>query len=154
MIIPSDVSGSRMAMKRVVILLLIVLVSWAYQATRPPPPRVCGSHGGPPVTAPRIRLRDGRHLAYKEYGVPRELAKYKIISVHGFSSSRHDAVFETALSKVLQISKCTYIYIYIHMYVCISLCEFYMLAFHHWVQYCISLPFDFEHDLLRQYIGF
>ena len=105
-----------MAMKRVVILLLIVLVSWAYQATRPPPPRVCGSHGGPPVTAPRIRLRDGRHLAYKEYGVPRELAKYKIISVHGFSSSRHDAVFETALSKVLQISKCTYIYIY--TYVC------------------------------------
>ncbi|CAL5334548.1 unnamed protein product [Camellia sinensis] len=32
------------------------------EATRPPPPRICGSADGPPVTAPRIKLSDGRHL--------------------------------------------------------------------------------------------
>ncbi|CAN6329977.1 unnamed protein product [Urochloa humidicola] len=41
---------------------------------KPPAPRVCGAEGGPPVTAPRIRLRDGRHLAYCESGVPKEQA--------------------------------------------------------------------------------
>ncbi|CAK9141696.1 unnamed protein product [Ilex paraguariensis] len=50
---------------------------------------ICGSPGSPPITAPRIKLRDGRHLAYKEHGVPKETAKYKIISVHGFASTRH-----------------------------------------------------------------
>lgn len=88
-------------MKRVALVLFIVLVSWGYQATQPPAVKVCGSQGGPPITAPRVRLRDGRQLAYKEHGVPREVAKYKIISVHGFSSSRHDAVFATTLSKVI-----------------------------------------------------
>ncbi|EXB36964.1 hypothetical protein L484_018340 [Morus notabilis] len=58
---------------------------------RPAPPRICGTPGGPPITSPRIKLKDGRHLAYKEYGVPREEAKYKIVFVHGFSGSRHDA---------------------------------------------------------------
>ncbi|KAL5568593.1 hypothetical protein UlMin_025168 [Ulmus minor] len=77
--------------KRVAFVLLIVLLSWAYQATRPPPPKLCGSPGGPPVMGPRIKLRDGRHLAYKEYGVPKDKARYKIILVHGFSSCRHEA---------------------------------------------------------------
>uniref|UniRef100_A0A1J3DQQ8 AB hydrolase-1 domain-containing protein n=3 Tax=Noccaea caerulescens TaxID=107243 RepID=A0A1J3DQQ8_NOCCA len=36
----------------------------------------------------RIKLRDGRFLAYKERGVPKEEAKYKIILVHGFGSSK------------------------------------------------------------------
>ncbi|EXB36965.1 hypothetical protein L484_018341 [Morus notabilis] len=73
-------------------------LSRAYQAIQPPPPKICGSPGGPPITAPRIKLRDGRHLAYKEYGMPREKAKNKIIFVHGFSSCRHDAVIATTLS--------------------------------------------------------
>lgn len=88
-------------LKRIAIVLVIVLVSWAYQAIRPPPPKICGSPGGPPITAPRIKLRDGRHLAYKEYGVPKETAKYKIVYVHAFASSRHDAVIATTLSPVL-----------------------------------------------------
>ncbi|KAE8670055.1 Detected protein of confused Function [Hibiscus syriacus] len=44
------------------------------------------------------RLKDGRCLAYKEYGVPTDVAKYKIIYVHGFKSSRHNAYVATTLS--------------------------------------------------------
>lgn len=69
------------------VLGLGVLV-WGYRAVKPPPPRICGSPNGPPVTSPRIKLSDGRHLAYKERGVPKELAKYKVILVHGFDSSK------------------------------------------------------------------
>ncbi|CAA7053347.1 unnamed protein product [Microthlaspi erraticum] len=36
----------------------------------------------------RVKLRDGRFLAYRETGVPKEEAKYKIILVHGFGSSK------------------------------------------------------------------
>lgn len=81
--------------KRTIVVLLIGFVAWAYQVTHPPPPKVCGSPNGPPITAPRIKLRDGRHLAYKEHGVPNEIAKYKIIFAHGFGSSRHDASIAT-----------------------------------------------------------
>lgn len=66
----------------------IGLLGWAYQALKPPPPKICGSPGGPPVRSPRIKLSDGRHLAYKESGVPKEDAKYKIIVIHGFNSSK------------------------------------------------------------------
>lgn len=89
--------------REITVILLIGFVAWAYQATRPPPPNVCGSPGGPAITAPRIKLRDGRHLAYKEHGVSKELAKYKIIFVHGFGSSRHDAAIAANLSPVLEI---------------------------------------------------
>lgn len=79
------------------VVLLIGFLAWAHQSFRPPPPRICGSLGGPPITGPRIKLRDGRHLAYKEHGVPKETAKYKVILVHGFSSSRHDAALATSV---------------------------------------------------------
>ncbi len=42
------------------------------------------------VTAPRVWMRDGQFLAYKERGVPREMAQYHVISVHGYGRSRHD----------------------------------------------------------------
>ncbi|CAL9053558.1 unnamed protein product [Musa banksii] len=71
---------------------LVGLASWYYAVEiRPPPPTPCGSEDGPPVTAPRIRLRDGRFLAYSETGVPRERAAYKIVHCHGFGSSRLDS---------------------------------------------------------------
>lgn len=76
---------------RILGVVLIALLAWAFSAIRPPPPKICGSVGGPAITAPRIKLRDGRHLAYKEHGVPITVAKYKIIYIHGFSNSRHDA---------------------------------------------------------------
>nr|DAD28817.1 TPA_asm: hypothetical protein HUJ06_030285 [Nelumbo nucifera] len=73
---------------RIAAVLLGGLLSWAYKATRPPPPKICGSPDGPPVTSPRIKLSDGRYLAYKERGVPKAEANYKIIVVHGFDSSK------------------------------------------------------------------
>jgi len=63
-----------------------------------PAPRVCGAHGGPPVTARRVRLRDGRHLAYEESGVPREAARYRIVFSHGFSGSRLDSLRASQVS--------------------------------------------------------
>ncbi|CAA7043237.1 unnamed protein product [Microthlaspi erraticum] len=65
---------------------------------KPPPPKLCGSPGGPPITAPRIKLRDGRNLAYKEHGVPREKARRKVIFIHGSNCCRHDAIYATLLS--------------------------------------------------------
>lgn len=63
-------------------------VVWAFLAIKPPPPKICGSPGGPPVTSPRIKLSDGRYLAYKERGVSKEEAKCKVVLVHGFDSSK------------------------------------------------------------------
>ncbi|XP_057953680.1 uncharacterized protein LOC131147988 [Malania oleifera] len=72
----------------VVALLMVGISTWAYTAIKPPPPKRCGSPNGPPVTSPRIRLSDGRYLAYKEAGVPKDRAKYKVILTHGFDSSK------------------------------------------------------------------
>ncbi|KAL7108027.1 hypothetical protein ACP275_06G089900 [Erythranthe tilingii] len=76
---------------KIIVVLLTGFLAWAYLAFCPPPPRLCGSIGGPAIEGPRIKLRDGRHLAYKEHGVPIERANYKIIYVHGFGSSKHEA---------------------------------------------------------------
>ncbi|CAI0423533.1 unnamed protein product [Linum tenue] len=72
-----------------VLLLLAGLVAWGYQAIQPPPPKICGSCDGPPVTASRIQLRDGRHLAYQERGVSKDVAKIKVVFIHGFDSDPH-----------------------------------------------------------------
>lgn len=80
-----------------VLIVVVAVGAWAFQSAHPPPPGICGAHGGPPVTASRIKLRDGRHLAYKETGVPREKARFKIIFVHGFDSCRHDVVLTSVL---------------------------------------------------------
>ncbi|XP_043700568.1 uncharacterized protein LOC122651297 [Telopea speciosissima] len=73
---------------RIAVVLLVGLLGWAYQTTQPPPPKICGSPGGPSVTSPRIKLSDGRHLAYRESGVPKDKAKYRILFVHGFGVSK------------------------------------------------------------------
>ncbi|XP_022144648.1 uncharacterized protein LOC111014285 isoform X2 [Momordica charantia] len=82
-------------------LLFVGFSARFYLAIQPPPPKICGSPGGPPITSLRIKLRDGRHLAYKEHGVPRNKAKYKIVSVHGFDSCRHDTVAARVLAPEL-----------------------------------------------------
>ncbi|MED6165307.1 hypothetical protein PIB30_098360 [Stylosanthes scabra] len=82
-----------MALKRSALLLVpLIGLGCSYRAIRPAPPRT------PTITSPRIRLRDGRHLAYKEFGVPKELAKNKMVFLHGFASSRHD----TAIADILR----------------------------------------------------
>lgn len=76
---------------RAAIVLLIGLLGMVYQATQlpPPPNRTDDSPNDEfPVASPRIRLGDGRYLAYREIGVPKEKAKHKIIIVHGFGSSK------------------------------------------------------------------
>ncbi|KAI8563444.1 hypothetical protein RHMOL_Rhmol03G0111900 [Rhododendron molle] len=78
-------------------VVLIGFLAWAFQAIVPPPPNICGTPNGPPITAARIQLRDGRHLAYAESGVPKERAKYKFVFFHGFSSGRNDRSFATPI---------------------------------------------------------
>uniref|UniRef100_A0A803L2S8 AB hydrolase-1 domain-containing protein n=1 Tax=Chenopodium quinoa TaxID=63459 RepID=A0A803L2S8_CHEQI len=87
-----------MSKKTLVLFVLVASLAWVDRALRPPPPKLCGSSGGPSITAPRIRLRDGRHLAYKEYGVPKEEAKHNFIFIHGFDSCRHHAFIATEVS--------------------------------------------------------
>ncbi|XP_044462309.1 uncharacterized protein LOC123193400 isoform X2 [Mangifera indica] len=83
----------------ILVVSLIGFLAWAYHTTVPPPPKICGSPGGPPITGPRIKLRDGRHLAYVEHGLPKHLAKHKIVFFHGFGSCRHDVVIAENLSQ-------------------------------------------------------
>ncbi|KAK1589222.1 hypothetical protein Q3G72_031680 [Acer saccharum] len=72
----------------IAVAFTVGLLGYAYQALKPPPPKICGSPVGPPVTSPRVKLSDGRHLAYRETGVSKEVAKHKIIIIHGFDSSK------------------------------------------------------------------
>ncbi|XP_047972180.1 uncharacterized protein LOC125214961 isoform X1 [Salvia hispanica] len=90
---PSKSSG---IFKKLVLVFFVGILGWAYQATKPPPPKICGSKDGPPVTATRIQLKDGRHLAYNEFGVQKDNAKHKIVLVHGFGACRHDMSLITA----------------------------------------------------------
>lgn len=71
----------------VILTSLAVSVVWAYKALGPPPPRPCVASG------PRMKLRDGRYLSYKEYGVPKEKANYNIILLHGFGSCKLEEPF-------------------------------------------------------------
>lgn len=71
-----------------VTVLVAAFVVYAYRSITPPPPKICGSANGPAVESPRIKLSDGRHLSYRERGVSKEKAKFKVILVHGFDSSK------------------------------------------------------------------
>jgi hypothetical protein len=75
-------------LSKVALASTVALLGWAYKATRPPAPAILGAPGGPPVTSPRVRLKDGRHLAYMEAGVHKENARYKVIFIHGFASTK------------------------------------------------------------------
>jgi len=70
------------------VALVVIFVGLVYKAIKPPDPKICGSIGGPQVKSPRVKLSDGRNLAYKEFGVPKEEARYKIIVIHGYNSSK------------------------------------------------------------------
>ncbi|CAJ2660176.1 unnamed protein product [Trifolium pratense] len=75
-------------MNRISVAVAVILAGWTYMAIKPPPPKICGSIDGPSVTSPRVKLSDGRHLAYREFGFPKEEARYKIIAIHGYGSSK------------------------------------------------------------------
>ncbi|CAA7046179.1 unnamed protein product [Microthlaspi erraticum] len=74
------------------LVALIGLGTWAAIVMTPPSPKICGTPGGPPITAQRIKLRDGRHLAYEEHGVSRQNATFKIVFIHAFATFRRDTV--------------------------------------------------------------
>lgn len=57
---------------------------WICRAVAPP--------RAAPATPPRVRLRDGRHLAYAESGASKEDARFKVVFSHGFTGSRLDTV--------------------------------------------------------------
>ncbi|XP_076928354.1 uncharacterized protein LOC143592289 [Bidens hawaiensis] len=93
----------------IMVVFAICLLAWAYKNTRPPPPQLCGSPSGPPVTGPRVTLIDGRHLSYNEYGVSKDIANYKIIFIHGFSSCRYDeTIYIQELFEELKIYMVTF----------------------------------------------
>ncbi|EPS58383.1 hypothetical protein M569_16430, partial [Genlisea aurea] len=104
---PSKFSG---VMKKILLVAFVGFLAIIYQKIKPPSPKICGSADGPPVTAPRIQLKDGRHLAYKESGVPKDIAKHKIVFIHGTAGSRHHVSLLTAyLSPDIIESKGIYI---------------------------------------------
>ncbi|CAL1367155.1 unnamed protein product [Linum trigynum] len=71
------------------VVLMIGLMGMVYQATQLTPPLQSDPNAEEHADeSTRIRLSDGRYLAYREKGVPRNKAKYKIILVHGFGSSK------------------------------------------------------------------
>ncbi|XP_074293969.1 uncharacterized protein LOC141621208 [Silene latifolia] len=77
---------------QVAVPVAVAVVVIAYKALKPPPPKICGTPGGPPVTSPRIKLKDGRYLAYREAGVSKDEAAYKIVFIHGFNSSKFQSL--------------------------------------------------------------
>ncbi|KAI3877624.1 hypothetical protein MKW92_017682 [Papaver armeniacum] len=75
-------------LRKITVVLLVGILGWIYQTIKPPPPKLCGSFNGPPISSPRIKLRDGRHLSYLESGVPKAKAQFKLILVHPFGDSK------------------------------------------------------------------
>ncbi|KAG2327926.1 hypothetical protein Bca4012_036960 [Brassica carinata] len=84
--------------KTILLVVFVGSLAWFYKAIQPPPPITVASTA---VTSPRIKMRDGRHLAYKEFGFPRDEAKFKIIYIHGFDSCMLDSPFPQFLSQAL-----------------------------------------------------
>ncbi|XP_023519850.1 uncharacterized protein LOC111783180 [Cucurbita pepo subsp. pepo] len=93
----------------IVVAFAAGLVGWVYQALKPPPPKICGSPNGPPLTSRRVKLNDGRHLAYREFGVPKEKAQHKIILSHGYYDSRH-MYLATSQELMEELNACIILY--------------------------------------------
>ncbi len=87
-------------LRRFVLVLIAAAVGLVYKAITPPPVKVLNSINGPQVTAQRVQLPDGRFLAYEESGVPAELAKVNVISIHGYGGSRHSTLPASKVSSL------------------------------------------------------
>lgn len=93
-------------MTRLLLVVLVWFCAWVYRTAIPPPPKRLGSPDGLLVTSSRIKLRDGRYLAYEESGVPKDIAKSKIIFLHGFGSSKYNNPYVTTASPVQNFPLC------------------------------------------------
>jgi hypothetical protein len=78
--------------RRLVMLVGVIVGSMIFKAITPPPGKALNTDDGIKVTAPRIEMRDGRYLAYREVGVKREWARHYIVHVHGYGGSRLDSI--------------------------------------------------------------
>lgn len=87
-------------LKKVLLVFCMGFSAWAYRTALPPLPKMVGSPGGPSITSPRIKLRDGRHLSYIESGVSKDTAKYKLIFIHGFNLNKYHHPFSATASPV------------------------------------------------------
>lgn len=79
-----------MVFKKIVVLMMGCL-GLAKQQTQPVPQPKTGESstvGVEVCSSLRIKLNDGRFLAYTERGVPKNKSNYRIIVVHGFASSK------------------------------------------------------------------
>ncbi|CAN8269731.1 unnamed protein product [Cochlearia groenlandica] len=75
-----------------ILLGIVGLISYyVYKSIKPPPPILLSEN----LTSKRIKLNDGRHLAYKELGFPKEKAKNKIVIIHGYGSSKDSDLYTT-----------------------------------------------------------
>lgn len=97
-------------LRTVFAVLFIGLVAWGYQAIQSPPPKLCSSPIGPPLTWPRVKIRDG---------VPKDVAHHKIIFVHGFDACRHHAYVAKTLSPVIICFFFCFHYILCYLWGCI-----------------------------------
>nr|KAJ0199376.1 hypothetical protein LSAT_V11C600307980 [Lactuca sativa] len=79
-------------LKKVLLVFCMGFSAWAYRTALPPLPKMVGSPGGPSITSPRIKLRDGRHLSYIESGaLVEELGVYFVaIDRPGYGESDPD----------------------------------------------------------------
>ncbi|KAH0851632.1 hypothetical protein HID58_094611 [Brassica napus] len=57
---PAPQQSDKGVLYKLLVVFSVCIATSTYQALQPPPPKLCGSPGGPSVTAPRIKLRDGR----------------------------------------------------------------------------------------------
>ncbi|EOA30927.1 hypothetical protein CARUB_v10014075mg, partial [Capsella rubella] len=73
-------------MMLLVVAALGLVAFYVYKSIKPPPPIPLPENVS--EISPRIKLNDGRHLAYRELGFPKDEAKNKIIILHGFASSK------------------------------------------------------------------
>ncbi|KAI7732525.1 hypothetical protein M8C21_012625, partial [Ambrosia artemisiifolia] len=95
------VSTASTRLKILLLAFFLGISAWAYKTTLPTPPKKLGSPDGLPITSPRIKLRDTRHLSYTEYGVPKDVAKSKIIYIHCFGCSKYHNPFALKASQAV-----------------------------------------------------
>ncbi|ESQ49780.1 hypothetical protein EUTSA_v10021118mg [Eutrema salsugineum] len=77
-----------------ILLAIVGLISYyVYKSIIPPPPIPLRESVS--KKSPRVKLNDGRHLAYKELGFPKDKAENKIIVVHGYGNSKDVDLYTT-----------------------------------------------------------
>ncbi|GJP39254.1 hypothetical protein CLOM_g15943 [Closterium sp. NIES-68] len=69
----------------IVALIISIWAVFIFRAIQAPPPIPLTDAD---VTSPRIRLSDGRHMAYHEMGAAADVAKYQVLVVHSWQTCR------------------------------------------------------------------